>query len=144
MTSLAWRDTGHPVWKYEVTEQYRHECHYKLKPGKSSAPRHETYWSIYHVENVILLREAYRWNGSNVVTDTKADMLASGIHDAQCQGMKDGIYRASLRNWERAAREYRRNCITGGMSRIRAYARYTGLLVGGGNGYKFRRILHRD
>jgi len=72
-------------------------------------------------------------------------MRASALHDVQAQLMHDRVvWLATLSNWNRAAREYASNCVEDGMRRFRAWGmRYGGILVGGGNGYKWRGVLKR-
>jgi len=101
-------------------------------------------------ENETWLNPKYRWNGSDVVKDETWDMMPSAVHDADCQAMESGYYAATLHNWNRAAAEYRDNCIAEAkrlypkrrwnrtLIRARAWARYSGILIWGGNGYKWR------
>lgn len=140
--SFAYRETGDAVWKYETTEPHTHAYHPKNRPilGRSSLYVPEFFTCS---ELSVSFRPSYAWNGSNAVVDTVHDMLASAVHDAECQAMELGIYQASWRNWWRAAREYRRNCIDEGMNPARAYVRSTGILIGGGNGYKWRKFARK-
>jgi len=140
---FVWLRTGHPRWKYRVTENYRHPLRFRMKVNKERASQ---YLGFYHVpteDKAIILRCGYAWNGSNVVADTATDMRASAVHDAQSQAMGLGIYEPTLKNWRRAASEYRHNCMVDGMTTTRAFVRYTGILIGGGNSFKWRGSLKR-
>jgi len=141
MVDFRWKRTDHPHWKYRVTHKYRHVCKYPMEHTQRGwiGP----YFRPVSADNAVILDAGYTWNGSNVVVDTATDMLASAVHDAHCQGMEAGAYAQTLKNWRMAAAEYRRNCIEAGMPRWRAWARYMGVLVGGGNEYKWRGSLRR-
>lgn len=137
---FQYENTDDPIWKYRIVKNYNHICRYPLTvhpdgPDVISEP----YWGAD--DECVGLYIDYTWNGSNVVADVRTDMLASAIHDAQCQAMRMGFYKGTLRNWRRAAKEYRHNCRIAGMPRARAWVRYIGLVVGGGNGYKWRWIV---
>ena len=138
---LQWERTTDSYWKYRVRAPYSYVYKYPMKLG---ADQYLFEGPFYRATRFgITLLPDMTWNGSNVVIDTDSDMEASGVHDPTCQLMELGFYLANLSNWNRAAREYRHNCRTHGMSRRRSWARYFGLLVGGGNGYKWRGVLQR-
>jgi len=140
--SFEWHRTTHPRWKYRVVDDYEHHCKYRMLRSRWQFTTMENpHFNI--TANFMTLLEGYTWNGSNVVVDTKTDMLASAVHDLQCQLMELGYYEPTLRNWRMAAAEYRRNCMDAGMPWWRAWARFTGILVGGGNEYKWRGVLKR-
>ncbi|MCZ6710334.1 MAG: hypothetical protein O7B25_08225 [Gammaproteobacteria bacterium] len=153
--SFEYVETDHPQWKYQLTQDYLHLYVPENQPrlGQTDPQSTRKYACL---EETCLLRERYAWNGSNVVADTEDSQRASAVHDASCQAMGLDIYEASWKNWERAASEYRQACIEDGLERInsdgkgwvriraggvrsRAWTRYSGILVGGGNEYKWRK-----
>lgn len=138
-----YRGFSHPRWKYKLESSYTHTCAFPLRLVRHPASIDFIHQHVEEHCTLTLLR-GYAWNGSNVVADVNECMRASAIHDAHCQGMEEGIYVPSLRNWIEAAAEYRHNCIADGMPRWRAWARYTGVVVGGGNQVKWRALLRRS
>lgn len=142
VVGFRYEHTNHPYWKYRVTRRYRHVCTYPMDHAQRGWIG--LFFRPIADDNAVVLDVGYTWNGSNVVVDTKSDMLASAIHDAHCQGMAQGAYHQSLKNWRMAASEYRHNCIQHGMPRWRAWTRYLGILIGGGNGYKWRGSLKNE
>ncbi len=74
-----------------------------------------------------------KWNGSNVVIDTKNSMFASLVHDMICDYIEvvkhtDKYTKKELKQMRLLADKlYRDLCIEDGMSKIRAYCRYIGI-----------------
>ena len=141
MTILIWRDTQDPIWKYEVSEEYYHRREHRLETGMRESKQMQFYSVAFGVVDELWIHKGYRWNGSNVVLDTRWDMLASCVHDVDTQCMTAGLLAATWTNWRRAASEYRRNCVIEAkrlglrrwklaVVRSRAWSRYTGICSG--------------
>lgn len=144
LKDIDYRETGDPIWKYELLQEKVCTLRYKMDiKTHRLLPHQAQYFGVTHDGRTVILKKGYRWNGSNVVVDTRTDMRASAIHDLQAQMMLNGkIFLPTLSNWRRAAQEYASNCVQDGMARFRAWGlRFTGILVGGGNGYKWRGSL---
>ena len=92
---LTRKERGGKPWKYELVKDYRLS---KVKLGdKYIGIDGYVFYNVHRKELVIYL--PYRWNGSNVVPDTKACMRASATHDALCQLINEG----------KLSRKYRKN-----------------------------------
>lgn len=164
---FAYRDTGDPIWKYAVTEPYLHAYSPQNQLAIGAAKSLLTEFYECTVATVLLVFDVFEsdgdtvtitfaWNGSNAVKDTDDSQRGSAVHDACCQAMLAGIYEASWSNWEKAAAEYRVLCtedglrrvrsdgrkwrrLRAGMVRTRAWGRYMGILIGGGQGTKWQK-----
>ena len=145
----------HPRWKYATTLRYDHT--YAVGNQQRLGATDPTTISTYSCKKkTCVLHKGYAWNGSNIVADTEDSQRASAVHDAMCQAMDTDIYEGSWKNWERAAAEYREMCIQDGLKRVKsdgkrwvsirsgwvrsaAWTRYSGILAGGGQKYKWRK-----
>lgn len=85
------------------------------------------YWSIR--DGILHVRRGLKWNGSNVVNDTEACLMASLFHDCVC-GYITRMDRGWLDSWrmrKQADFWYARYCKWQGFTGIRAFIRYIGL-----------------
>ena len=109
--------------EYVMCRDYSHKWLQGEKPviGKFNLPRKKN--SATFRKNGITLHKGFKWNGSNIVPDSRKCMRASAIHDARVGAMRRRIYEDSENNWDRGAREYEAICLADGMGRRRAARR---------------------
>ena len=120
---LTRKERGGSKWKYEIIKTvYTHSCIL----GKKGLRIQGNDGGIYALYSILLsIFPRYRWNGSNVVFDTKACMRASCVHDVGYQFMQSGQLDISYRDY--LDQMYRDMCIEDGMWRWHANLRYWGL-----------------
>ena len=93
---LSRKERGGKPYKYELKKDYTHPSDIDI--GSTNI---RVIGYIYYSAWPWMLKicKGYRWNGSNVVRDTKACMRASATHDALCQLINEG----------KLSRKYRKN-----------------------------------
>ena len=107
--------------KFSIIESYEYELKYPMTNKDSGE----------NVITTIKLEPGYKWNGSNVVTDTVECLRGSAIHDRQCIYMEEFPELRTRANWRRAAVEYREICIEDGMRTLRAWIRHLAIIIYG-------------
>jgi len=99
---------------------------------QNSANRSYAYISVR--DGILTIRKGYAWDGASGPTwDDKTNMLASLVHDAIYQLMREGLLKSDKLH------DYRRYadavlvaiCRANGMSRIRAWLWYQCIRIGG-------------
>ncbi len=130
---LTRKERGGSKYKYEVVQEYHlwgiglgGKYLYILGTSSSYSPLNEPAYVHYYLSGGLLeIHSGYRWNGSNVVFDTRACMRASCVHDVGYQLMQLGKLDISYRDY--FDQMYRDMCIEDGMWRWHANIRYWGL-----------------
>ena len=111
--------------KYEVTENYIHQCDLGERHLFIYGKDGKLYVAYDPFTKQLVIFKGYRWDGSTGVIDFLACRRASAVHDALYQLMKEGKLDFKYRDY--ADQLYRDISIEDGMWRWHANLRYWGL-----------------
>lgn len=124
---ITYRKRKH--WKYTLSE----DVHFNSKLSIDEI--HLGKFVMFRPNGWMVVKKRYTWDGpSGPTIDTKTFMRGSLIHDALYQLIREGVLPQSAR--KRCDEILREICLEDGMSRIRAWAVYRGVRMGGAKACK--------
>lgn len=109
-------------YKYELTEDYRHEiliCKGKVEPITFTCPR----FTISLSENEIFISKGFRSDGNSAGIETSSCVEAALVHDAFYLLIRNGKL-STHPHKDLSDQEYTRICLANGMRKFRANYRH--------------------
>ena len=117
--------------KYKKLREYKYVTaeDYRVKVALAFLPYKSEYLEIgmaAGLENYLIIKKGYQWDGaSGPAIDTKNFMIASLVHDALYQLIREGVIPAHKKEW--ADSTMKQLCVKAGMNKLRAWWLFRGV-----------------